>query len=86
MDYDLLQVVLLLQHPVSLLYLVAVGGLPHVVVSHYALHRLPRQLHMCTHTCYAGVSVCVRGELGTGMTGQDCLYCILCHNYKHAST
>lgn len=42
--YDLLEVVLLLDHPVSFLDLVAVGGLPHVVVGHDALQRLPGKL------------------------------------------
>lgn len=52
MHYDLLEVVLLLDHPVSFLYLVAVSGLPHVVIGHYALHRLPRELFRTQHKGY----------------------------------
>ena len=44
MDDDLLEVVLLLDHPVALLNLVPVGRLPHVVIGHDALDGLPRQL------------------------------------------
>ena len=43
-DYDFLEVILFLDHPVPLLDLVTVRRLPHVVVRHDALQRLPRKL------------------------------------------
>ena len=51
MNYDLFEIVLFLDHAVSLLNLIAVGGLPHVVVGHYALYRFPRKLCMCIRMC-----------------------------------
>ena len=60
MNNDLFQVILFLNHPVSLLNLIAIGGFPHVVVRHDTLDRLPRKLYykqtMCVDIQYESVS------------------------------
>ena len=58
MNNDLFQVVLLLDHALSLLDLITVGGLPHVVVSHDALDRFPWKLCVCVCVCVGYVIVC----------------------------
>ena len=71
MDYDLFQIILFLYHAMSLLNLIAISGLPHVVIGHYALHRFPGELGringvVCVCVCEGGREcecVCWIGEV-----------------------